>query len=343
MAVKYVKEFDYPSEGGFHKSKMPSRAMPNAPARGAARMESKPKMGKGQGYAEGGKVQKFAAGSTVRGGRGMAAGPSPGSLASLQRHPDPAVATNAYIKGQERNYNLYQQLNPRDQKSMDPYAYNPQYDPAYDEKYVKGRPPGLAKGGKAPGREMDKLPAKKPPGRGKDLAPSKPERGQYQGYAKGGKLQKYAKGGKVQKFADGRLVSNPNVANPNYRVVPGGAYRGAYQTPVEMQWLQSWAKSQGMSPHKFESMVNDIIKAGDAAPAAIKAAGKSGMTKGLGVGTPLGVLGGALGTAYGPDIMNFLQSLMGRAKPTVTVEEIPQTPQGRARGGSIKKSYGRKR
>lgn len=56
MAVKYVKEFDYPSQGGFHKSKMPSRGMPNAPARGAARMESKPKVGKGQGYAVGGRV-----------------------------------------------------------------------------------------------------------------------------------------------------------------------------------------------------------------------------------------------------------------------------------------------
>jgi hypothetical protein len=251
MAVKYVKEFDYPSEGGFHKSKMPSRAMPNAPARGAARMESKPKMGKGQGYAMGGKV---------------------------------------------------------------------------------------------PGREMDKLPAKKPPGRGKDLAAAKPERGQYQGYAKGGKIQKYAKGGEVQKYADGRLVANPNVASPNRQVVPGigAGYRGSYQTPVEVQWLQSWAKSQGMSPHKFENMVNNLIKSGSDAPAAIQAAGKSGMMKGAGVGTPLGILGGALGTAYGPDIMNYLQSLMNRAKPTVTVEEIPQ-PQGRARGGSIKKSYGRKR
>lgn len=56
MAVKYVKEFDYPSQGGFHKSKMPSRGMPNAPARGAARMESKPKVGKGQGYSVGGRV-----------------------------------------------------------------------------------------------------------------------------------------------------------------------------------------------------------------------------------------------------------------------------------------------
>lgn len=64
MGVKYVKDFDFPAEGGFHKSSMPSRAMPNAPARGAAKMESKPKMGKGQGYAKGGKVQKLAGGGS---------------------------------------------------------------------------------------------------------------------------------------------------------------------------------------------------------------------------------------------------------------------------------------
>ena len=104
MAVKYVKDFMFPSEGGFHKGNMPSRAkasaegmpsraMPNAPARGAARMMSRPTMGKGQGYNQGGYV---------------------------------------------------------------------------------------------PGKEMDRLPAKKPPGMGKDLAPSKPFKGEYQGYAKGG-------------------------------------------------------------------------------------------------------------------------------------------------------------
>ena len=115
MAVKYVKDFSFPASGGFHgdvqrfakgghvtkvpaKAKasakdMPARAKPNAPAKGASKMESKPKMGKGQGYAEGGRV---------------------------------------------------------------------------------------------PGYDMDRLPAKKPPGRTMDLAPSKPERGQYQGYAKGG-------------------------------------------------------------------------------------------------------------------------------------------------------------
>jgi hypothetical protein len=74
MAVKYVKDFIFGpmtsvqryAKGG-HVTKvpakakdsakgMPARAKPNAPARGAARMESAPKMGKGQGYAEGGVV-----------------------------------------------------------------------------------------------------------------------------------------------------------------------------------------------------------------------------------------------------------------------------------------------
>jgi len=85
MGVKYVKDFAFPSAGGFHsgsvqryakgghvtklpaKAKdsakgMPARAKPNAPARGAPKMESKPKVGKGQGYAEGGPVAELDAG-----------------------------------------------------------------------------------------------------------------------------------------------------------------------------------------------------------------------------------------------------------------------------------------
>jgi hypothetical protein len=116
MGVKYVKDFSFPSAGGFHsgsvqryakgghvtklpaKAKdsakgMPARAKPNAPARGAPKMESKPKVGKGQGYAEGGRV---------------------------------------------------------------------------------------------PGYEMDRLPAKKPPGRKMDLAPARRFKGKYEGYAEGG-------------------------------------------------------------------------------------------------------------------------------------------------------------
>lgn len=92
MGVKYLRDFEFPSAGGFHGSnKMPSNV---GKATGAPRMASMPKVGKGQGFAEGGRV---------------------------------------------------------------------------------------------PGYDMDRLPAKKPPGRGMDLAPSKPEKGEYQGYAVGGK------------------------------------------------------------------------------------------------------------------------------------------------------------
>ena len=121
MGVKYVKEFMYPSEGGFHKGEQPARArpsykgvppraMPDAPAKGAPKMESRPRVGKGQGFAEGGRV---------------------------------------------------------------------------------------------PGYDMDRLPAKKPPGRGMDLAPSKPEKGAYQGYAKGGKVAKVMREYKAGKLHSG--------------------------------------------------------------------------------------------------------------------------------------------
>lgn len=117
MAVKYVKDFSFPSSGGFHgdvqrfakgghvtkvpaKAKasakdVPARAKPNAPARGAPKMKSEPAKGKRQGYNEGGRV---------------------------------------------------------------------------------------------PGYDMDRLPAKKPPGRTMDLARSKPFKGAYEGYADGGEV-----------------------------------------------------------------------------------------------------------------------------------------------------------
>ena len=81
MGVKYVKDFSFPTTGGFHgdvqryakgghvtkvpaKAKasakdMPARAKPNAPARGAPKMASKPATGKRQGYNEGGRVPGY--------------------------------------------------------------------------------------------------------------------------------------------------------------------------------------------------------------------------------------------------------------------------------------------
>ena len=123
MGVKYVKDFSFPSSGGFHgdvqryakgghvtkmpaKAKasakdMPARAKPNAPAKGAPKMASKPAVGKRQGY---------------------------------------------------------------------------------------------DKGGRVPGREMDRLPTKRPPGRMKDLAPARRFKGDYQGYAEGGPVDEILPG-----------------------------------------------------------------------------------------------------------------------------------------------------
>jgi hypothetical protein len=150
MGVKYVKDFSFPSAGGFHsgsvqryakgghvtklpaKAKdsakgMPARAKPNAPARGAPKMESKPKVGKGQGY---------------------------------------------------------------------------------------------EKGGRVPGREMDRLSTKRPPGRGKDLAPARRFKGKYEGYAEGGPVAEITEGdgmSPLQEMAYA-LPYTPMVAeeDPNY-------------------------------------------------------------------------------------------------------------------------------
>lgn len=145
--------------------------------------------------------------------------------------------------------------------------------------------------------------------------------------------------GKVKKFSSGRLVPDPDVANPNARIVPGlgPQFRGRYQTPIEVQELQRVGKYLEMSPHKYEKMVNKYIEAGKNAPKAIaeaaKAAKRSGMIRG-GIG---GAALGALGTAYGPQIVERFSALAGRKKPSVTVtdEQGQPVPQGKAHGGKI--------
>lgn len=186
MGIKYVKDFEFPAAAGFRDSAMPSkagmsskgmpsRAKPNAPARGAARMESKPKMGKGQGYAAGGKVpgremdrlpakkppgrtmdlapsksfkgeyqgyakggqvQKFSNGSKGP-VRGRGAAPAPGSLASLARNPNPNVAANAWAKGQKTMFPIYQRTGfPAGRSGTESnYQYDPAYDPAFEQGY----------------------------------------------------------------------------------------------------------------------------------------------------------------------------------------------------------------
>ena len=62
--------------------------------------------------------------------------------------------------------------------------------PRMESKPKMGKGQGFAEGGRVPGYDMDRLPAKKPPGRTMDLAPSKPEKGEYQGYAMGGMMRR---------------------------------------------------------------------------------------------------------------------------------------------------------
>ena len=61
--------------------------------------------------------------------------------------------------------------------------------PRMESKPKMGKGQGYAEGGRVPGYDMDRLPAKKPPGRGMDLAPSKPFKGKYEGYANGGQTK----------------------------------------------------------------------------------------------------------------------------------------------------------
>lgn len=51
---------------------------------------------------------------------------------------------------------------------------------------AKGKRQGYNEGGRVPGYDMDRLPAKKPPGRTMDLAPARRFKGAYEGYADGG-------------------------------------------------------------------------------------------------------------------------------------------------------------
>jgi len=160
MGVKYVKDFVFPAGRG-----LPARAKPNAPARGAPRMESPPKVGKGQGYARGGYASE-----------------------------------------------------PRPEMEIDYAAMRRPRMDAMEARAMGRRGMRFDKGGKVPGYDMDRLPAKKPPGRGMDLAPSKPEKGAYEGYAKGGSV----KGKKIAKvmreYKEGKLHSGskkgPVVKNP---------------------------------------------------------------------------------------------------------------------------------
>ena len=229
MAVKYVKDFSFPASGGFHggvqrfakgghvtkvpaKAKasakdMPARAKPNAPAKGAPKMESKPKMGKGQGYGDGGPVK-----SQSRSGSAPSV-PAKRYEESFKQQPMSIVedALRIGLKPGTPAFKDFIKNGPRDvsyltsykspSKSMGEYASEveseePEFEHSRGGRIMK------AEGGRVPGYDMDRLPANKPPGRTMDLAPSKPERGQYQGYAKGGKVAKV-----MREYKEGKLHS----------------------------------------------------------------------------------------------------------------------------------------
>lgn len=187
MAVKYVKDFSFPTSGGFHgdvqryakgghvtkvpaKAKasakgVPARAKPNAPARGAPKMESKPKMGKGQGYKDGGKV---------------------------------------------------------------------------------------------PGREMDRLPTKRPPGRGMDLAPSRRFKGAYEGYADGGEI--VGPGPDERRFPDEyprpELVTAPLPPPEDYYSAPPRLPEARYMRDVEGRLDRGMRLGQMARQQRIEDRIN---------------------------------------------------------------------------------------
>ena len=203
MGVKYVKDFVFPAGRG-----LPDRAKPNAPARGAPRMESPPKVGKGQGYAAGGYVPGAL---TERERMRVAAGKAPGlnkaeRMALLAKRNAPKVQTGGGRPAPAAPEVVRGTVMPQAGA------------PAAGFERPSMRMAQYKKGGKVPGYEMDRLPAKKPPGRGMDLAPSKRFKGEYEGYAKGGKV----KGEKIAKvmreYKEGKLHSGskkgPVVKNP---------------------------------------------------------------------------------------------------------------------------------
>lgn len=197
MGVKYVKDFSFPSSGGFHgdvqryakgghvtkmpaKAKasakdMPARAKPNAPAKGAPKMASKPAVGKRQGY---------------------------------------------------------------------------------------------DKGGRVPGREMDRLPTKRPPGRMKDLVPARRFKGKYEGYAEGGPVAEILPGdGRGGLDAVPRPPINPVTGEygdmmPDYESrLLGGDLRDEYPIGTPLPYMAPYLADDGvvvetLRPSKY---VDDIV------------------------------------------------------------------------------------
>ena len=233
MGVKYVKDFEFPAQAGFHSSSMParagmsakdmpSRAKPNAPARGAARMESRPTMGKGQGYADGGKVKIQ--------GRNQAEIKAAMAKAAAQRREETAKR-NAEIAA-------------RKAAKPSPKSVSKDFVPPTVQNIEMSSPRSVSKDFVPQTVQKIEMPSAK-----------KPSYGKYG-------LQEYAKGGKVQKFQNGGFSRTgrplPSEAELRYNArnrVPAGGY----QASDELKELQKFAKQQNMPQSYVDRIVNQSL------------------------------------------------------------------------------------
>ena len=363
MGVKYVKDFEFPAQAGFHSSNMParagmsakgmpSRAKPNAPARGAARMESGPKMGKGQGYADGGRVKIQ--------GRNQAEIKAAMAKAEAQRKAFEASRREATAK---RNAEIAAR---NAAKKAQPKSMSKQAGPVMaPTSIVSGR--SVSKdydSSMAPTKIEIPIPA-----------PKKSSYGKYgmQEYAKGGKVAKVMREYKAGKLHSGSkkgpMVKNPKQAmaialsearKSGEKVVKKA--RGGEVMMVASNYLRDPAnrarlqaeygqdtarfRQMGMSEKQIDAMQKQqrelVSQRADryadkmaetraaAAKEAQKKAARSAALKTVGRVAARAVPGVGLGmTAY-----DIYQAINQRKKPTVTVEEIPQ---GKARGGKVGK------
>ena len=363
MGVKYVKDFEFPAQAGFHSSNMParagmsakgmpSRAKPNAPARGAARMESGPKMGKGQGYADGGRVKIQ--------GKNQAEIKAAMAKADAQRKAFEASRREATAK---RNAEIAAR---NAAKKAQPKSMSKQAGPVMaPTSIVSGR--SVSKdydSSMAPTKIEIPIPA-----------PKKSSYGKYgmQEYAKGGKVAKVMREYKAGKLHSGSkkgpMVKNPKQAmaialsearKSGEKVVKKA--RGGEVMMVASNYLRDPAnrarlqaeygqdtarfRQMGMSEKQIDAMQKQqrelVSQRADryadkmaetraaAAKEAQKKAARSAALKTVGRVAARAVPGVGLGmTAY-----DIYQAINQRKKPTVTVEEIPQ---GKAHGGKVGK------
>lgn len=209
MAVKYVKDFEFPAAAGFHSSNMPSkagmsskgmpsRAKPNAPARGAARMESRPTMGKGQGYADGGKV-------AIQ-GRNQAEIKAAMAKAKAQRKAFQATRREEMAK---RNAEIAARNAAKKAAKPSPKSVSKDFVPPTVQNIEMSSPRSVSKDFVPQTVQQIEMPSAK-----------KPSYGKYglQEYAKGGRVQKFARGGSPAPGSKAALTRMPG--SKDYVQVP---------------------------------------------------------------------------------------------------------------------------